>query len=67
MLSAAELELNRATGWAERWAKRMQIGLQELEQCLDIWGPGSIGAVTLAEIEQDGMTAVAPRFRADRA
>jgi epoxide hydrolase-like predicted phosphatase len=52
------LERNPRTGWEKRWAERLHIEVDEFEQFLDpIWSAGSIGAVTLAEIE--GQTAEA--------
>lgn len=48
------LEVNPRTGWAERWARRLQIDPQLFEQRLDaIWQPGSIGASSLEEIERE--------------
>lgn len=47
------LERNPRTGWPRRWADRLGIDLDEFEQCLErIWSPGSIGAVSLTEIER---------------
>lgn len=47
------LEVNPRTGWAERWARRLQIDPPSFEQRLDeIWAPGSIGASSLEEIER---------------
>jgi epoxide hydrolase-like predicted phosphatase len=47
------LEVNPRTGWLGRWADRLRIDVDELHGRLDhIWSPGAIGAVTLADIEQ---------------
>jgi epoxide hydrolase-like predicted phosphatase len=47
------LEFNPRTGWQGRWADRLAVDIDEFERRLDrIWSPGSIGAVTLAEIER---------------
>jgi putative hydrolase of the HAD superfamily len=46
------LEVNPRTGWPERWARRLSIDLDEFERRLGaLWGPGSTGDRTLAEIE----------------
>ena len=47
------LEINPSTGWVDRWATQLQLAPRELERCLDsVWGPGSIGELTLEEIER---------------
>jgi putative hydrolase of the HAD superfamily len=57
------LEVNPRTGWQNRWAARLGLDPGEFGRRLGrIWGPGSIGAADLAEIERQ--TAVA--FGLDR-
>ncbi len=47
------LEVNADTGWPDRWATQLQLERDDLRRCLDgIWTPGSIGALTLEEIER---------------
>jgi putative hydrolase of the HAD superfamily len=47
------LEVNPNTGWRRRWAARVKLAPAEFERRLDmVWGPGSIGAATLDEIER---------------
>jgi epoxide hydrolase-like predicted phosphatase len=47
------LEVNPATGWAERWEGRLGLTARELAQRIDrLWSGGDIGAVTLTEIER---------------
>lgn len=53
------LELNPATGWAERWAQRLGMELQSLEGALSrIWPAGSVGSVSLGEIESQTASAL---------
>jgi epoxide hydrolase-like predicted phosphatase len=47
------LEINPPTGWRERWAERLGLDAGELERRLDpFWEQGSVGALTLAEVER---------------
>lgn len=47
------LEINPNTGWLDRWSARLELEARELERRLDaVWTPGSIGAVTLGEVER---------------
>jgi putative hydrolase of the HAD superfamily len=47
------LEVNPSTGWRRRWAARVNRSPTEFERLLDVvWGPGSIGAATLDDIER---------------
>jgi epoxide hydrolase-like predicted phosphatase len=47
------LEVNPATGWAERWGARLGLTADEFAQHIDgLWSGGDIGAVTLEEIER---------------
>ena len=47
------LERNPRTGWQKTWAERLHIQVHEFEKRLEpIWDPGSVGAATLAEIEE---------------
>jgi epoxide hydrolase-like predicted phosphatase len=47
------LEINPRTGWPALWATRLKLEPREFEQRLEsIWGPGSIGALSLEEIER---------------
>jgi HAD superfamily hydrolase (TIGR01509 family) len=47
------LEINPPTGWPQRWARRLGITPDELGARLGpIWAPGSVGGLTLAEVEQ---------------
>lgn len=58
------LEVNPRTGWMGRWADRLGIDAEHFESCLDrIWSPGTTGAATLGEIEQQ----TADAFGLDRA
>ncbi len=47
------LEVNTPTGWPERWASRLGLGVAELEALLEpAVAGGSTGAVALPEIER---------------
>jgi putative hydrolase of the HAD superfamily len=47
------LEVNPRTGWEERRARRRGVDPAKFRRRLErIWSPGSIGAVTLEEIER---------------
>jgi epoxide hydrolase-like predicted phosphatase len=47
------LEVNPSTGWPARWATRLQLEAHEFGRRLeDIWCLGSIGALTLEDIER---------------
>ena len=47
------LERNPRTGWQQSWATALGIERPELERRLDpIWSAGSIGAITLEQVEQ---------------
>jgi epoxide hydrolase-like predicted phosphatase len=47
------LEFNPPTGWRERWARRLRLDQAEFEARLDaLWAAGSIGAVTIGEVER---------------
>ena len=47
------LEINRATGWPERWAARLGMELDVFESVVSAVGaPGATGAASLAEIEE---------------
>jgi putative hydrolase of the HAD superfamily len=46
------LEVNPRTGWPGRWARQLSIDLDQFERRLGaLWGLGSTGGRTLAEIE----------------
>jgi epoxide hydrolase-like predicted phosphatase len=58
------LEINPSTGWLDRWSAQLQLERRELERRLDaFWGPGSIGALALEEIERQ----IASALRLDHA
>jgi len=47
------LEVNPRTGWPTRWARRLHLEVGEFDlRTSAIWRDGSIGRVTLAEIER---------------
>lgn len=47
------LEVNPRTGWPERWATRLHMGLDAFEQRLDeTWAGGAIGKASLEQIER---------------
>lgn len=46
------LELNPRTGWQDRWASRLGLDRRSLDARLgETWRAGSVGGLTLAEIE----------------
>jgi epoxide hydrolase-like predicted phosphatase len=46
------LERNPPTGWRERWSRRLGLDVPELERRLDpFWEQGSIGAMTLEQVQ----------------
>ena len=54
------LEVNPETGWLDRWAHTLALAPRELERRLDgVWEAGSIGALTLEEIEDQILDALA--------
>ncbi len=47
------LEVNPRTRWQERWAHRLHMDLDSFEQRLaDIWAAGSVGQISLKEVER---------------
>ena len=47
------LEITPATGWDERWRARLGLGLKEWDERLGpIFDRGSVGAMTLSEVEE---------------
>lgn len=53
------LEMNPPTGWQDAWSARLGMERSALEACLGrIWPAGSIGSVSLKEIESRTATAL---------
>jgi epoxide hydrolase-like predicted phosphatase len=47
------LEMNPPTGWRDRWAQRLHLEAGELDRRLEhVWRCGSIGTVTLEQVER---------------
>lgn len=58
------LEVNPRTGWRERWARRLTMTVDQLEQHLaEIWVRGSVGEISLDEVERQ----IASSLRLDAA